>query len=209
MSSNKLTDLIGRGKVKKFHRAVEAYEDEHGELPSLEMASFSELELSGFDFSGIDLSNVAFEECTITECRFDECPLDGVFMHSCTLLNCSFEQATGNGFAIDASTLSRCELRGCTFEFPEWTDSQFNECIIEELDGEDFYFERMTFKGGEWTDVAPESGEMTYVTMRDLSLTRVDLTGCEASNSYLRSVTMTDTELPDGFVEKSGRRRVI
>ncbi len=209
MSSKALTNLIRKGKTKKFHRAVQQHEEEHGELPSLEMASFNELELSGFDFTGIDLSNVAFEECTLTECRFDECPLDGVYMHSCTMLNCHFEGATGNGFAIDASTLSRCEFLDCSFEFPEWTDSQLNECTLNGLTAKDLLFERMTFKGGTWTDVNADSGEMRYVTLRGMSLEDVDLKGCEAASCYLKDVEQNDTELPDGFVEKTGRRRVI
>lgn len=209
MSSKALTNLVRKGNAKKFHRAVQQHEEEHGELPSLEMASFSEVELSGFDFSGIDLSNVAFEECTLTECRFDDCPLDGVYVHSCTLLNCHFDGAAGNGFAIDASTLSRCEFRNCAFDYPEWTDSQFNDCTIESLSGEDFVFERMTFKGGQWKDVHPDSGQMRFVTLRELSLTQVDLTGCEAASCYLKGVESTDTDMPEGFVEKTGRRRVI
>jgi uncharacterized protein YjbI with pentapeptide repeats len=209
MSSKALTNLVRKGNVKKFHRAVQQHEEEHGELPSLEMASFSGVDLSGFDFTGIDLSNVAFEECTLTECRFDECPLDGVYMHSCTLLNCHFEGAKGNGFAIDACTLSRCEFEDCSFEMPEWTDSQLNDCTLKDLSGSDFFFERMTFKGGHWSNVNAESGELRYVTLREMSIEGVDLTGCDAASCYLKGVDMTDTELPEGFVEKTGRRRVI
>jgi uncharacterized protein YjbI with pentapeptide repeats len=209
MSSKALSNLVRKGNAKKFHRAVQQHEEEHGELPSLEMASFSGAELSGFDFSGIDLSNVAFEECTITECRFDDCLLDGVYVNSCTMLNCHFDSAGGNGFAIDASTLSRCNFEGCTFEMPEWTDSQFNDCTLDRLAGSDFYFERMTFKGGEWKDVTAESGDMRYVTLREMALDGVDLSGCEAASCYLKGVDVSDTELPEGFVEKTGRRRVI
>lgn len=209
MSSNDINRLVKSGNAKKFHRAVQKHEEEHGALPTLEMASFEGVNLAGFDFSGIDLSNVAFEECTLTECRFDECVLDGTYVHSCTLLNCQFEGIRADGLAIDASTLSRCEFRNCALEFPEWTDSQFSDCILEGLSGPDFNFERVTFKGGHWQDVKPESGEMRFVTLRDLTLKDVDLSACDSASCYLTSMTIVDTDLPDGFVEKTGRRRVI
>jgi uncharacterized protein YjbI with pentapeptide repeats len=209
MSSNALSNLVQKGNTKKFHRAVQKHEEEHGDLPTLEMASFKGVDLAGFDFSGIDLSNVAFEECTLTECRFDGCLLDGIYLHSCTLLNCHFEQAHGEGVALDASTLSRCEFRDCAFEFPEWTDSQFNDCILENLDGPDFNFERVTFKGGVWREIHPDSGEMRFVTLREMSIEDVDLSKCESASCYLNAVNATNSRLPDGFVEKTGRRRVI
>ena len=207
--ASKFEGLVKRGDAKKFHRAVDEYEEQHGELPSLEMASFEELELSGFDFSGVDLSNTAFENCTLTQCRFDDTPLGGVYMHGCTVIECYFEGATGNGFCIDASTLSKCELTRCSFEFPEWTDSQFSDCEITNLTGEDFYFERTTFKGGFWHDVDPESGEFNLVTLRDIEVKNCDLTGCTAKSSYLKGARVSDTELPDGFTEKTGKRRVM
>jgi uncharacterized protein YjbI with pentapeptide repeats len=207
--ASKFEGLVKRGDAKKFHRAVDEYEEQHGELPSLEMASFEELELSGFDFSGIDLANVAFENCTLTQCRFDDTPLGGVFIHGCTLIECYIEGATGNGFCIDASTVSKCELTRCSFEFPEWTDSQFSDCEIVDLTGEDFFFERTTFKGGSWEGVQPESGEFNLVTLRDIDVKNCDLTGCTAKSSYLKGARVTDTELPDGFTEKTGKRRVM
>lgn len=209
MSSNALSNLVKTGNAKKFHRAVQQHEDEHGELPSLEMASFEGLNLAGFDFSGLDMSNVAFEECTLTECRFDGCLLDGVYVRSCTLLNCRFDQARADGLALEASTLSRCEFRECIFEYPEWTDSQFNDCVMEQLSGPDFNFERVTFKGGHWHQVHAEGGELRFVTLREMELKEVDLSECDAASCYLSANTILDSQLPDGFVEKSGRRRVI
>ena len=207
--SSKFEGLVGRGNAKEFHRAVSDYEEDNNELPSLEMASFSDLELSGFDFSGIDVSNVAFEDCTLTQCRFDECPLDGVYIHSCTLIECQFADASGNGFCIDASTLSKCELRNCEFIFPEWTDSQFTDCELAELTGEDWHFEGMTFKGGRWQDIQPESGEFKLVNLREIELRDCDLSDCSATSSYLKDVRQSETILPDGFTEKTGKRRVM
>src|SRR5690554_7038123 len=39
MSSNALSKLVKTGNAKKFHRAIQQHEEEHGELPSLEMVS--------------------------------------------------------------------------------------------------------------------------------------------------------------------------
>lgn len=209
MDSKALSRLVQKGQTKKFHQAVQQYEQEHGELPSLEMASFTRADLSGFDFSGIDLSNVAFEECTLTECRFEGCVLDGTYLHSCTLLNCHFSKLQADGLALDASTLSRCEFLDAELEFPEWTDSQFNDCVLERLSGPDFTIERVTFKGGRWQAIHPTSGELRFVTLRELALNDVDLSGCDAASCYLTAVTLVDAELPQGFVEKTGRRRVV
>lgn len=211
MAAQKLVKLIKKGEVKRFHEAVREHEEKHGELPSLEMASFDGADLSGFDFTGIDLSNVAFENCTLAEVRFDQCPLDGVYMHGCTMFNCSFVASTGNGFALDTCTLSRCEFTDCTFVYPEWTDSQFNETGLKGISGSDFVMERVTFRGGRWESVQLASGELSHVTLRELEMVDVDLSKTDATACYLGSdVEQVGVELPDGgFTKKTGRRRVI
>lgn len=206
---SKFESLVQRGDARKFHRAVGAFETEQGALPSLEMASFEEVDLSGFDFSGIDLSNTAFTNCTLTQCRFDGSQLDGVYIQGCTLIECFFTGATGEGFCIDGSTLSQCMLSACRFEFPEWTDSHFTDCELADITGDEFVVERTTFKGGRWRGVVPASGEFNAVTLREVELEGCDLSASQARASYTKGVRLLDSHLPDGFTEKTGKRRVM
>jgi uncharacterized protein YjbI with pentapeptide repeats len=208
MSESSIADLVSNADSESFHQAVRSQVEEDGDFPSLALATFSELELVGFDFSEMDLSNAEFSDCTLTGVDFDECNLEGTFFQGCTFFNCSFNDIEGGGPAIDASTLSRCEIKQSSFDFPEWTDSQFNDCEIEDLTGENYVIERTTVKGGHWHNFRPSSGQLKFVTLRSMTLDDVDLNEVDVKNCYYIDIELEGTELPDTFGKKTERRKM-
>jgi uncharacterized protein YjbI with pentapeptide repeats len=204
-----LASLIRQANAQAFHNQLRELSRQSDEMLSLEGETFKELNLVGFDFSDMDLSNTAFEDCTLTDAVFRNTVLEGGFLQGTTLFNCTIESCPVDGLALDACTLSRCELKGLTLDNVEWTDCQFTDCILAELDGEDVLFERLTFRGGKWTQVRFASGEMGHVTLREMRLEEVVLDDLEVHHCYRVELSVDEGSLPEGFKEKTGRRRAL
>ncbi len=207
--SRSLTGLIKAGEVDEFNRRLREWEAEHddGEYPSLQAETFEELEVSGFDFSDLDLSYAEFADSTLTDARFDRTHLDGTYMHGTTFIECYFDGTEAAGMALDSCTFSKCAFEGVDLDGIEWTDCQFTECDFRNIDAEGPTLERTTFTDGRWEEVVWREGELTLVTLRTLTLDDVDLESCRAKNCYVTAGTTAGAALPDGFVEKTGRRR--
>jgi uncharacterized protein YjbI with pentapeptide repeats len=200
--------LVREGEVDDFNRRVREYEEENGELPSLEMEGFEDLELSGFDFSRIDFSYAEFGNCTLTDVRFDGATLDGAFLHGCTFVDCYFDGVEGGGLAIENCTLSQCLFRGGEYADVEWTDTQFTECDFDEFHAESGLFERITVTEGNWTGVEVIDSELSMVKFRSVGFENCDLSRNEARSCYVTgSGEAVGIELPDGFRVRSQTQR--
>ncbi|TXD31793.1 pentapeptide repeat-containing protein [Lujinxingia vulgaris] len=208
--SDNLASLIRSANPQAFHSALRSRQERDASSPiSLEAQTFRELTLTGFDFSELDLTNCAFENCTLSEVRFKDAILDGAFFEGVTLLHCHFEGGSYEGWALDASTLSRCSFDQVVIGDNEWTDCRLNECELEGLAAQDWMMERVTFKGGRWQNVSIEGGDWSHVTLRELIVDATTITDVDAKNCYHVEVALRGTELPEGFLEKSGRRKAL
>jgi uncharacterized protein YjbI with pentapeptide repeats len=206
--SRSLKELIASGEVDEFNRRLREWEENHDEeYPSLQAETFDDLEISGFDFSDLDLAYAEFADSTLTDARFDRSGLSGTYIHGTTFIECYFDEANAAGMALDSCTFSKCQFNGVDFDDIEWTDCQFTECDFRDIDAEGPTVERTTFTDGAWDEVVWRDGELTLVTLRTLTLDEVDLTSCRAKNCYVTAGTTAGADLPDGFIEKTGRRR--
>lgn len=205
--SDKLASLLRKANPRGFHDEVKALL-EKGVTPSLEGATFKEQSLIGIDFSDVDLSNTAFEDCTISESRFVGATLDGAFFDAVTLLHCHFEGGSFENFAIDASTLSRCTFQDLNLEESEWTDCRLNDSTLVNIYGESLFWERVTFQGGTWKGIQVTGGDWTHVTLRDLQISDFEGKELEIKNCYYVD-TLLVGQWPEGFLEKSGRRKAL
>jgi len=203
-----LKSLVESGDVDAFNRQLREHEENDEELPSLQAETFEELELAGFDFSDLDLSYAEFAETTCTDVRFDRADLAGAYAHGSTFIDCYFEGTGGDGLALDSCTLAKCTFDGVEFEDVEWTDCQFTECVFEDVVVRNSTVERTTFTEGAWDGVEFVDTSFKLVTLRSVPLADVEMTDCIAKNCYLSGGTTAGEDLlPDGFVEKTGRRR--
>ncbi len=206
--SNSLVSLVKSANPKAFHAAVRK-RLEADKPVSLEAATFSELTLTGFDFSDIDLTHSAFENCTLSECRFVDSTLEGAFFDAATMLHCHFEGGQLEGLAIDASTLGSCTFENIDFANNEWTDSRLNDCVLESVQSDTWWMERVTFKGGRWREVSVGGGSWLHVTLREMSVSEIDLHSVDITNCYHVETAIHGAEWPEGFIEKSGRRKTL
>ena len=206
--SDKLISLLKKANPRAFHEEVRSIL-EREETPSLAGATFRELTLTGVDFSDIDLTNTAFEACTISESRFVSSTLDGAFFDAVTLLHCHFEGGSFENFAIDASTLSRCSFQDLSFVENEWTDCRLNDSTFLNLFAESLWWERVTFQGGIWRNFQIDGATFTHVTLRDLQINDLEANDLSAKNSYYVDTALIGSTWPEGFLEKSGRRKTL
>ncbi len=206
--SDALATLVKRGKAKAFHAEIRR-RLENDEPLAMEAATFTELTLTGFDFSDIDMSYCAFEDCTLSQCRFVDTTLEGAFFDGATLLQCHFEGGNVDGWAIDASTLGKCTFSNLALDRNEWTDSRFNEMTLSDITSETWWMERVTFDKGAWEDVAIDEGSWSHVTFRNLSLEQWEPGDLTFSHCYHVATSLDVSEWPEGFREKTGRRKTL
>lgn len=206
--SDNLVSLVKKGNATAFHKAVRRLLEDDQPV-AMEAATFSELTLTGFDFSDIDMTHCAFESCTLSECRFVDTTLEGAFFDGVTLLHCHFEQGELGGWAIDASTLGSCTFENVDLSGNEWTNSRVNDTNFESVTTDTWWMERVTFKGGKWRDVTVEGGAWSHVTFRKLSLHDFDFDGVDITHCYHVGTSTGGADWPDGFIEKSGRRKTL
>ncbi len=206
--SDDLATLVKRGKAKAFHKEVRKRLENDGSLV-MEAATFSELTLTGFDFSDLDMSYCAFEDCTLSQCRFVDTTLEGAFFDSVTLLQCIFEEGNVDGWAIDASTIGKCTFKNLALDRNEWMDSRFNEVTMEDISSEAWWMERVTFEKGAWSEVSIDEGAWSHVTFRNMSIDNWEPGDLTIKNCYHVGATLDAESWPDGFIEKSGRRKAL
>ncbi len=204
--ADNLVSQVKSGNPKGFHDAVRRRLENDDDL-SMEAATFSELTLTGFDFSDIDMTHCAFESCTLSECQFVDTTLEGAFFDGVTLMHCHFEEGNLDGWALDASTLGKCSFENVDLSNNEWTNSRLNDTTLDAVQADTWWMERVTFKGGRWREVSIDGGAWSHVTFRDLSLQDFEIGDLDITHCYYVDAAIHGAEWPEGFIEKSGRRK--
>ena len=204
--NQELIFFLRKGRAAAF--AIELQQITHqGGNASLEGATFKAKTINKFHFQGLDLTNVAFEECNLNECTFEDCLLEGTFFDSVSMMECSFVNCRGEGFALDTCTIAQSRFTSMVLQAPEWSDTQFNECVLAHLRFEEALLERLTLRGGSLRECVVEQGELTHITLRDVdSPSGLILVEGQTQSCY---VVGEGDALPEGFVKKSGRRRTL
>lgn len=206
--TEELASLIHKGRAAAFALELEELA-EQGEPPSIEGATFKGRNINKFHFRDVDMTNVAFEQCTIADCVFEGCKLDGTYLDGSTLFECTFKGCSGDGFAIDTCTIGQSRFEALELDAAEWTDTQLNDCHLEDLTLTEPLLERLTLRDSVIAGLAVAQGELVHVTLRNSS----GLETFEVEDATSRSCYVVggdeDAPTPEGFSRKSGRRRTF
>lgn len=205
---SELVHLIHKGRAAAF--AIELQQlEEDGQKPSLEAETFRKLTINKFHFKGIDFTNVAFEQCNISECTFEACDLEGTFFDGATILESKFIGCKGEGFAMDTCTIIKSSFEGLDLESPEWNDTQFQDCQLTRVEMQEPLLERITFRNGTFNGVTIVSGDLTHVELREVEgIETFSISESEAQRCYVVGIE-DESLVPEGFSQKTGRRRTL
>jgi len=207
LMSESLVRYIRNNQVDDFHRVLREHEQEEKDLPSLSTETFEDLDLAGFDFSGLDLTYAEFADCTFSDVRLDDADLEGAYIHGCTFVESPMSGTNFGGAVAESTTFSQCDIDGISLDDAEISDNQWDKCNLTDISLEGASIDRTTFAEGTWDGVECHEVAFTLVTFRAVDLKDVAFEECTAKNCYYVDLRRGADQLPDGFREKTGRRR--
>jgi uncharacterized protein YjbI with pentapeptide repeats len=202
----KLIKLILRGDPTNFHSVCNELEESDLDISG---ATFKSLRLSGFDFSGFNLEASEWEACDFNNVRFDRANLSNSYLHSCSFVDVFAEETNFEGAALENSLVKRTLLKDCILTSAEFSDNQHSECEIIGGTWEEVDWSSLTFEGGRWGGISDVQGSMRLITLRGVSLEKVDFSGAEVSKCYHQGCELTEAILPEGFKARKVRRRTV
>ena len=203
-----LVHLIHKGRAAAF--AIELQQlEEDGQTLSLEAETFRTLTINKYHFRNIDFTNVAFEQCNLSECTFEACNLEGTFLDGATIMESKFVDCKGEGFAMDTCTIGKTSFESLLLESPEWNDTQFQDCKFTHVAMQEPLLERVTFRNGVFDDVTIVEGDMTHVELREVAgIETFAISESETQRCYVVGIE-DESLVPEGFSQKTGRRRTL
>lgn len=202
----KLIKLILKGDPMAFHAFCRDLTEEELDISG---ATFRAINLTGYDLSGFDLSASEWEDCTMTGVRLEGADLSNSYLHGCALVNLIAERSNFEGAAIENCVVRGSQLIQCDLTTSELSDSKFIQCELGEGNWAELEWSQLTFEDSTLRDVSEASGTFKAVQFRASRLTDFDGSGLTASRCFTQKAEMTRSTLPDGFTEKSGRRRTV
>ncbi|MEL6182144.1 MAG: pentapeptide repeat-containing protein [Myxococcota bacterium] len=201
-----LIRLLVKGDPNAFHKACRDLEED---ALSLAGSTFKTLQIVGFDLSNFDLSNTEWENCNFSASKLGEANLTGAYFNGCAFIDCELDEANLDGCALDGCVIRDTSFTNANLSNTEMENNQLQDCALDQVQLQDIFWTRVSFKGGTISQVTEATGEATGLDLRDVILSHVDLDAVSVSRSFHYGCTFDHTELPKGFARKSGRRRSV
>lgn len=168
-----------------------------------EDSSFAQGQFENCEFTDCTFDRVNFSGASFTDCRFASCVLRELYASEPVLQVCDFVDCR-----LEQTSLTEAALRDVTFEGGNWTDVQWDSCVIvngvlRETDLEDVSFTMltsayMTFERLSMYRVVGMGRGFPFGTFRDLEVRGSGFTACHFDGSVWERVRMEESGLTNG-----------
>lgn len=198
MSQKELIKAIQNSDESSFNDLIEKNK-------TLDAASFKGAQIGAMTIHTVDCSNTEWEACIFDSTRFENLNLQGAYFNGCTFHDCVFSKTILAEASFDGCVLHKCKIVDTEdLEAIEITNSQFKECVLE----------NMHFVDGTLQSLTVTSGAMKSISgiadLKSIVLRNVDVSDFDTSEMSISSCTASGcTSIPKGFIASEGKRRRV